>query len=236
MTEIPEHLRKRAEAARAEGRGRQGRRRRRRCRGARRVGRADAPAARLRQQDPRAPPRALEGGQGPQGSRHRRGRGRRRRRHPGAGRRHRRRHRRPAARRHRARPVTPSACSRWSSRARSRTSSPRRVDKVHVWPHLLAVEFVASLAMTGVRPDLLDLRERPAARAGQRQRDAEPVEGPVVLPRPAGAAHHVPPDGRGRDHPGHGHLPADPRALHGQEPVQQAGEPQVRRSRSSPSC
>ena len=31
--------------------------------------------------------------------------------------------------------------------------------------------------------DLLDLRERPAARAGQLQRDAQPVEGAVVLPR-----------------------------------------------------
>ena len=60
--------------------------------------------------------------------------------------------------------------------------------------------------------DLLDLRERPAAHAGQHQPDAEPVEGAVVLPRPAGAAHDVPPDGRRRDHPGHGHLRPDPGA------------------------
>ena len=47
----------------------------------------------------------------------------------------------------------------------------------------------------GLHARLLDLRERPAARAGQPQPDAEPVEGAVVLPRPPGAAHDVPPDG-----------------------------------------
>jgi hypothetical protein len=54
--------------------------------------------------------------------------------------------------------------------------------------------------------DLLDLRERAAPRAGRHQPDAQPVEGAVVLPRSAGTAHHVPPDGGRRDHPGHGHL------------------------------
>ena len=38
---------------------------------------------------------------------------------------------------------------------------------------------------------------------------AEPVEGAVVLPRPPGAAHDVPPDGRRRDHPRHRPLRPD---------------------------
>ena len=76
--------------------------------------------------------------------------------------------------------------------------------------------------------DLLDLRQRAAARPGQLEPDAEPVEGAVVLPRPAGAAHDVPPDGGRRDHPGHGPLRPDPRPLHRPQPEQQARGPQVR--------
>ncbi len=51
----------------------------------------------------------------------------------------------------------------------------------------------------GVRHDLLCAREGAAARPGRREPDAEPVEGPVVLPRLARAAEDVPTDGRGRD-------------------------------------
>ena len=77
-------------------------------------------------------------------------------------------------------------------------------DKVHIWPHLLVVEFAAVLVVTAALTGLLGARARTAARSGRLQPDAEPVEGAVVLPRPAGAADDVPPDGRGRDHPGHG--------------------------------
>ena len=77
-------------------------------------------------------------------------------------------------------------------------------DKVHTWPHLLVVEFAALAHRDRGAHDLLGHRAGAAARPRRRQPDAEPVEGAVVLPRPAGAAHHVPPDGRGRDHPGHG--------------------------------
>ena len=106
MTEIPEHLRKRAEEARAKAAAASG-------------ASADAPAdgrrrrarVRGREQDPRPPARALEGrqgqGRGWRGRRLHRGRHRRRR-----CRRRRRRHRRPAAR-HRARAGTRSASSRW---------------------------------------------------------------------------------------------------------------------------
>ena len=106
-------------------------------------------------------------------------------------------------------------------------------DKVHTWPHLLVVEFAAILAMTAVVLDLLGHRARAAARPRRRQPDAEPVEGAVVLPRSAGAAHDVPPDGRGRDHPGHGPLPADRGAVRRQEPVAQARGPEVRDLASS---
>ena len=64
--------------------------------------------------------------------------------------------------------------------------------------------------------------------------DAEPVEGPVVLPRPAGTADHVPPDGGGCDTPWLSALiAADPGAVPRQEPVEQARGAQVRDRRST---
>ena len=54
------------------------------------------------------------------------------------------------------------------------------------------------------------------------------IEGAVVLPRVAGTADDVPPDGRGCDHPGHRAVPAHAGAVRRQEPVQQARRPQVR--------
>ena len=100
-------------------------------------------------------------------------------------------------------------------------------DKVHTWPHLLVVEFGAAL-LRCIHLDLLDLRERSAAGARQLQRDAEPVEGPVVLPRPAGTPHGVPPDGRRRDHPGHRPVLLDVHSLHRPKPVGEARGSQVR--------
>ena len=44
--------------------------------------------------------------------------------------------------------VTPSACSRWSSPGPIQDVKATPQDKVHVWPHLLVVEFVAALACT----------------------------------------------------------------------------------------
>ncbi len=51
---------------------------------------------------------------------------------------------------------------------------------------------------------VLGLRQRSPARAGQLQPDPEPVEGAVVLPRSAGAAHAVPSDGGRRHDPRYG--------------------------------
>ena len=75
------------------------------------------------------------------------------------------------------------------------------IDKVHTWPHLLAAEFAAALVVHGVHVPVLGVGQRPAAAALERQPDAEPVEGAVVLPRPPGTAHDVPPDDRRRDDP-----------------------------------
>ena len=106
-------------------------------------------------------------------------------------------------------------------------------DKVHVWPHLLVIEFAAIAVVHRVPHDLLRAREGAAARPRRRQPDAEPVEGTVVLPRVAGAAHDVHADGRGRDHPRHRARPAHGRAVRRQEPVAQADRPEVRDLRSS---
>ena len=101
-------------------------------------------------------------------------------------------------------------------------------DKVHVWPHLLVIEFVAALAMTAFVFVFSWLVERTVARAGELQRDAEPLQGPVVLPGSSGVAHDVPSDGGRCDDSRNGDLRVDTRALHRQEPLQQARGPQVR--------
>ncbi len=142
MTEIPEHLRKRAEEAKAKAAAAKGEAARGRRRGGRR-GRGRR-AERSREQDPRAPPRAVEGGQG-RGRRHRGRRGRR-----SCGRRRGHRHRAPTN----APPVGvgPGGHTQRlltvvkSGSIQDVKATPR--DKVHVWPHLLLVEFVAALACT----------------------------------------------------------------------------------------
>ena len=81
------------------------------------------------------------------------------------------------------------AGARRSAGQGARLAAPAR-DRVRVDP-----------VADGVRHDLLRAGEGAAARSRRREPDAEPVEGAVVLPRPAGAAQDVPPDGRGCDHP-----------------------------------
>ena len=61
-------------------------------------------------------------------------------------------------------------------------------EKVLVWPDLVYTEMICMVALTAF---LVGLGDRPASsvgRAGQPRQDAQSVEGPVVLPRPAGNA------------------------------------------------
>ena len=236
MTEIPEHLRKRAEEARekaaaprparrADGRPRQPPRRRPRGRAPR--GRPADPGPPARAQ-PRPPRRKAEGGgdadAGAGGGGAVAVADRRRRGRPaaaaaggvplGAG---------PGGHTQRLLTVVKSGSIQdvkaTPGRQGPRVAAPaRRRVRRRRWS-ALAFTFVFSIFVNA-----------PLLAAGQHQPDAEPVEGAVVLPRPAGAAHDVPPDGRRRDHPRHGHLRADPRPVHRPEPV--ATSP---RTASSPS-
>ena len=87
-------------------------------------------------------------------------------------------------------------------------------EKVLVWPDLVYTELICMVALTAF---LLVLGDRPAGaagRAGQRGEDAEPVEGPVVLPGPAGDARLLRSvDGR-RGAAEHDHRRADGDSLH----------------------
>ena len=232
MTEIPEHLLKRAQAAREKAAAEAARRRRAAAPSAgRRAG--DEPAA-----DPRiprtcssaaAPPRRKAEG-GDDAGDGRRGGGvavadkvgrrrhapRRRRWQVPDRRRARRSHAAPADRRQER--LDPGGQGH-AGRQGAHLAAPagrrvRRRARVH-----------------GVHVRVLGLRQRAAAAARQHQPDAEPVEGAVVLPRPAGTAHDVPPDDRRRDHPRRRPDRADLRPVHRQEPVEQARGPQVRRPR-----
>ncbi len=139
MTEIPEHLRKRAEEARARPPSRLPRPRpaAEPLRPTQRSRRAD----RRGEQDPRAPARAVEVGQAKKagaGADHGRGAGRRRR-GDGGGR--------------AAPPPLTSGPGGHTQRLLTVVKSgsiqdikTTPVDKVHTWPHLFVVEFVAALA------------------------------------------------------------------------------------------
>ena len=84
--------------------------------------------------------------------------------------------------------------------------------------------------------DLLDVHQRAAARAGEREPHAEPVEGALVLPGPAGAPALLPPDG-GRHHDPDLHpdrARRDP--VRRPQPEQQARRPQDRAHAVHRSC
>ena len=61
-------------------------------------------------------------------------------------------------------------------------------EKVLVWPDLVYTEMICMIALSALLDLLGDLAAGAAGRAGQQREDAEPVEGAVVLPRPAGNA------------------------------------------------
>ena len=159
MTEIPEHLLKRAQAGPREGRSA--------SRGCRAPG--GEPAAAEAAADPRIPAHLLERSKAAKAKADGGDRRRWRRRRAGEG-------RQPWS------PPPPAAggvpvgagpgghTQRLLTVVKSGSiqdvkASP--VDKVHTWPHLLAAEFVAALRLHGVHVLLLDLRQRPAAAAGQ---------------------------------------------------------------------
>ena len=200
MTEIPEHLRKRAEEARKKAE-------------AKAAGGADAPAEpaaadgrgrrarsqRGGQQDPRAPARAVarrakaarrrRDRRGGGGDRHRGGHGAGRRGRRGAG--------RPLATGpggHTQRLLTVVK----SGSIQDVKATPQ--DKVHVWPHLLVVEFVAALACTAFTLVFSIFVNAPLLELANPNQTPNPSKAPVVLPGPPGAADDVPPDGRRRDH------------------------------------
>ena len=115
--------------------------------------------------------------------------------------------------------ATPSACSPSSRPARSSRPGPRPRTRSTSGRTCWSASSSAMLSLMALRHGLLRARAGAAAADGQLQPDAQPVEGAVVLPRPPGAAHDVPPDGRRRDHPRDGPDHPDDGALHRQEPV-----------------
>ena len=249
MTEIPEHLLRRA--GRAKAREPEGRPRRR-ARG--RARRRAAPAAAERPadvgrasrgrvaQDPR-PPRssAAEQGRARQAAARRRGGGGGDR-GDGRRRRRRRRRRRPRSRPRPAPPgrrpgpaVTPSACSRSSSPARSRTSRPAPTDKVHVWPHLLVVEFVAALAMTAFLLVFSIFVNAPLLATANINLTPNPSKAPWYFLGLQELLTMFHPMVAGVTIPGMGLFGLMLAPLHRPQPEQQARGPQVRDRRCSPS-
>ena len=224
MTEIPEHLLKRAAGAATRPRPAPARRRRPAAATPARLAAADDPARPNPGPPARAQPRRHGG----------RGRGRR----PTAARRRRWRlpHRRSPGRPGRADRrqgqvgagpgATPSGCSPWSSAGRSRRSSHRRSTR-------------CTSGRTCSPPSSSPCWSSPAftlaSRSSSTRRcsswptppDAEPVQGAVVLPRPAGAADDVPPDDRGRDDPWRRPVRVDLRPYIDKEPLEPARGPQV---------
>ena len=154
-------------------------------------------------------------------------------RRPGPGRRARRwcgRHRHPrAARRLRPRRAHPAAAHRRQVRLDPGRQGHPAGQGAHLAPPAGGrVRRLAADHRVHVR--VLGLRQRSAAGAGQPEPDAEPLQGALVLPGPAGAAHDVPPDGGGCDHPRHGPVHPDAGPLH-----RQATPPTSPKSASSPS-
>ena len=201
MTEIPEHLLKRAQEARekAAAESRAAEPRRRDC---------PRPVPSRRSRHPiRASRRTCSSAAGPrrrktEGRRRRRGRWRRRGRRAGEGRQRRRR----GGPRRRGVPLGAGPgghTQRLLTVVKSGSIQDVKASPDRQGPHLAAParrRVRRRAGVHGVHVLLLDLGQRPAAAAGQPQPDAEPVEGAVVLPRPARAAHDVPPDDRRRHH------------------------------------
>ena len=71
-------------------------------------------------------------------------------------------------------------------------------DKVHTWPYLVRLEMLVGTIVMALHDGVGDRRRRAARGAGQPDQDAEPLEGALVLPRPAGDPGLLRPLVRGR--------------------------------------
>ena len=106
------------------------------------------------------------------------------------------------------------------------------VDKVHTWPHLLAAEFVAALACTAFTFFFSVWVNAPLLQQANPNRTPNPSKAPWYFLGLQELLTMFHPMIAGVTLPGVGSDPVDLRSVHRQEPVQQARGPQVRRSRS----
>jgi hypothetical protein len=94
-------------------------------------------------------------------------------------------------------------------------------ERVHVWPYLLKIEFLAAIIVTALSHRVVDRARRPAGRAGQPLADHEPVEGAMVLPRLAGNPGLLRPVDRGRGAAGDHRRRANAHSLRRRQPAGQ---------------
>ena len=86
-------------------------------------------------------------------------------------------------------------------------------DKVHVWPHLLIMEFVAALFLTAFTTIFSIFVNAPLLELANPNQTTNPSKAP---------AHHVPPDGGWCDHSRHGIVPPDLGSICRSQSVEQA--------------
>jgi hypothetical protein len=101
------------------------------------------------------------------------------------------------------------------------------IDKVHTWPHLLGIEFVAALACTAFLFIFSWVVNAPAFASGKLQPNTKPIESSLVLLGSTRTTHHVPPHGGWCNAARHGAHHFDTCAVHRPQPVKQTGRSQV---------
>ena len=102
------------------------------------------------------------------------------------------------------------------------------VDKVHVWPHLLVVEFVAALVMTAFLLLFSIFVNAPLQPLANVNRTPNPSKAPWYFLGLQELLTMFHPMVAGVTIPGHRPVRADPRPVHRPQPEQQARGPQVR--------
>ena len=104
-------------------------------------------------------------------------------------------------------------------------------DKVHVWPHLLVVEFVAALACTAFLLVFSVFVNAPLLELANVNQTPNPSKAPWYFLGLQELLKWFHPMVAGVMLPGMGLVGPDPGAVHRPQPEQQAGEPQVRHRR-----